>query len=126
MTGERRLNGNFRGFFIADFTNHHDIRILAEKRAQSHWESVTLLFIHLSLQDAFETVFDWVFNGYNFCTRLVEKRKQRIKSCRFSRSGGAGVEDYPIGLFYFFQKPVQILLADAELKDVSLLVALAE
>ena len=37
MPGERGLRGKPGGFAVANFADHHDVRILAQQTSQWHW-----------------------------------------------------------------------------------------
>ncbi len=61
--GERRLHGDLRRFLVANFADEHDIRIVAQNRAQPARESQPGLFRNLDLVDPLELIFDRVLDG---------------------------------------------------------------
>ena len=72
MTGECGLNGYFGGFEFAYFTNHDDVRVLAENGGKTFGEGVVFGFVDLGLVDTFKSVFDWIFKGDDFGFWIIE------------------------------------------------------
>ena len=62
VAGQRRLNRNLRGFFVANFSDHDLVRIVAQDRAQAARERQTFLFVHGDLGDAVQLIFDRVLD----------------------------------------------------------------
>ena len=58
VTGERGLDRDARGLDVADLTDHHDVRVLAQQVAQPLRERQALLLVDLDLADALELVLD--------------------------------------------------------------------
>ena len=69
MAGQSRLDGDFRGFQIADFSNHDNVRVLADDRAQALGESV--IFTGLGLVNSGQLIFNRVLNGYNLGLLII-------------------------------------------------------
>ncbi|MNV98953.1 hypothetical protein D3C71_1942650 [compost metagenome] len=63
MAGECRLNGNLGGLAIPHFPNHDDVGVLPQNGTQCIRKRQVNLRVNLNLIDAFELVFDWIFNG---------------------------------------------------------------
>jgi len=53
MAGQRRADGNFRGFQVADFADHDHVRILAQNVTQTHREGQPDIRPHRDLVDSF-------------------------------------------------------------------------
>ena len=66
MAGERGADGDFGGFKIANFADHHDIRILPQNRAQASGKSEVTSGPNGNLRDAGQLVFNRVLNGEDF------------------------------------------------------------
>jgi len=56
--GERRADGDFRRLGIANFPDHHDVRVLPQNMTQPHRERQPDVRAHRDLVDALEFVFD--------------------------------------------------------------------
>src|SRR5665213_132473 len=63
---QRRLNGDLRGFIVADFSHHDLVRIVTQDGAQPSGKGQSLFFVDRNLRDPSDLIFHWVFNGYNF------------------------------------------------------------
>ena len=97
VTGERRLNGNLRGFQVAHFTDHDDVRVLAQEGAQRFAEGHADRFIDGHLHDAFDVIFDRVFGGEQFGIDGVDPAQAGIKRGRFAAAGRAGDDENAVG-----------------------------
>ena len=62
MAGQRRLDGDARGFEVADFADHDDVGVLAQDRAQRHRKVETDLRLDLDLVDPGELVLDRILD----------------------------------------------------------------
>ncbi len=49
MAGERSVHGGLGRFFVADFANQDDVRVLTENGAKAGGKGVALLRFHLGL-----------------------------------------------------------------------------
>ena len=58
VAGERGLHGDLRGFEVADFADHHHVRVLAQDGAQAAREGHFDLGVDLGLADAVDVVLD--------------------------------------------------------------------
>ena len=79
------LEGNVRCFEIADFTDHDDVRILAEESPQRRRKRQSRLFVDIDLVDAGQVDFGRIFCRGNVHPRLV----QQVQAC-VKRHGLAG------------------------------------
>ena len=71
MPGKGRLHGDIGRLLVADFTDHHDVWVLAKERAERGGESVSVLLADLGLQNTLELVLDRVLDGDDFYLRIV-------------------------------------------------------
>ena len=58
------MDGNFGGLFVANFTDHYNIRVLPQNGTQPGGESYSRQRINLGLINIFYIVFYRVFYGY--------------------------------------------------------------
>src|SRR4029077_7432444 len=65
VSGERGLNGDLRGFLVADFADHDFIRVVAQDGAQSPREGQPLFLVDRNLGDSAQLVLDGIFDGNN-------------------------------------------------------------
>jgi len=63
VAGERRLDGDLRGFLVADFADHDLVRVVAQNGAQTAREGESLFLVHGNLGDAAELILDGIFDG---------------------------------------------------------------
>ena len=72
MPGERRVDRYPGGLFVADFSDHDDVRVLAQGAPQAFGEGVAFLSLSLGLDDTFDMVFNRVFDGDDLDFRGVD------------------------------------------------------
>ena len=72
MAGQRGLDRDLRRLEIAHFADHDDVGVLAQDGAQHMREGQADLRLHLDLVDAFELVFDRIFDGEELALGRVE------------------------------------------------------
>jgi len=71
VTGEGGLQRDLGGFAVADFADHHDVRRLAQHRAQGRSKRETHGRPHRDLVDAAQLTLDGVLNGEDLAVSLV-------------------------------------------------------
>ena len=84
MAGERSLDGDLGRLEIADFTDHHDIRILSEKSAQGPGERQARRQVDRYLHDAIKFVFDRVLDRDEFCVDGIQDLQAAIEGGGFA------------------------------------------
>jgi hypothetical protein len=72
MAGKRRLHRNIGGFTVPDFADHDDVRILPQNRAQASGKGHTYFRIHLRLANAFNGIFDRIFNRQYVAGTIIQ------------------------------------------------------
>ena len=97
MSGQGHLNGDLGCFHVAYLANHHHIGVVAQHRAQTAGEGKPHGRVDLDLRDAFELIFDRVFDGDDLSFTRVDLRKAGIEGRRFAASRRAGEKDDPVG-----------------------------
>ena len=85
MSGERCLNRDLGCLPVADFADEEHVRILAHDRAKRGGEGETGAFAHLHLHDTRQSVLDWVLDGDDVHSTLLQPTQGRVKRRRFSR-----------------------------------------
>ena len=90
MAGQGRLDGDAAGFQVAHFADHDHVRILADDRAQGMGEVEPDLRFGLDLVDAFDLVFDRIFNRDDLDVRRVDFRQRGVQRGGLTRTGRAG------------------------------------
>ena len=63
VSGKRGVDGDLRGFGVADFAHHDLVGIVTQNRTQAAGKGQALLFVDRNLRNADDLVFDRVFNG---------------------------------------------------------------
>jgi hypothetical protein len=71
VAGLGGADGYFGGFGIADFADEDDIGVMTEDGAEAAGEGEADIVAGLDLRDAFELVFDGVFDGDDFALSVV-------------------------------------------------------
>ena len=62
VTGQRRLDGNLRGFRVANLAHHDLVRVVAKDRPQTARKGQSLLLVDRDLRDAAQLIFDRVLD----------------------------------------------------------------
>src|SRR5262245_15295668 len=88
-----RTDGDFCCVMIPDFTDEHDVRVVAQHRTQTGGECQTDLFTHLDLNSTFELVLDGIFKGDDLTIFGVGLSQSSIKGSGFAAAGGTGEKD---------------------------------
>ncbi|MNW16980.1 hypothetical protein D3C71_2160150 [compost metagenome] len=63
MSGLGCLNRNLSGFSVTDFSDHDDIRVLAQQRAQDAVKIQACPGMNLSLIDPCQRDLDWILDA---------------------------------------------------------------
>ena len=92
VTGETGVDRDAGGLEIANFTDHDDVRRLAQDGAQRRRESHADLGIHLHLIDPVHLIFDRVFDGDDLAVRFVDVIEAGVERGRLAGAGRAGDE----------------------------------
>ena len=87
MPREARLNGNVRSFIIANFTDHHHIRILAEDCPETSGKCHICFGIDLGLTDPLNVILDRIFHCQDVPGPVIQLIKAGIQGCGFTGSG---------------------------------------
>ncbi len=90
VTGERGLNGDLRGFEIADFADHHHVGVLPQDGAQSSGKGEVDAGVDLRLADAGQVVLDRVFHRHDAGGAGIESAQRRVQRGGLAAAGRAG------------------------------------
>jgi hypothetical protein len=90
MARERGLHRDLRRLKIAHFADHDDVGVLAQDRAQHMREGQADLRFHLDLVDAFELIFDRIFDGEELALGQIEPVETGIERRRLAAAGRTG------------------------------------
>src|SRR5438046_8156423 len=97
MAGLRGTDGDFGGLEVANFSNEHNVWIVAKHRAQAGREGETDLFANWNLHCAFKLIFDGIFKSNNFSAIVVGLSERRIKSRGFAAVRWPGEQHHALG-----------------------------
>src|SRR5688572_15136245 len=89
VTSQRGFDGDLSRFRIANFTDHHNVRVLTEDRPESACESKSDFLLHRHLVDAGNLEFDGILDGNDVELRIIELIERRVECCCLSRTGRA-------------------------------------
>src|SRR3989344_9485269 len=93
---ESRLHGYLGSIRVTNFSDHHYVRVLAERRAESFRESVTLLQIYLRLSYAGQMVFNRVFDGDDIYFGGINFSQESVESRRLSRTSRSSNQNHAV------------------------------
>ena len=87
-------------FQVPDLTDHHDVRILAQERAQGGGEGHPDIRSDQHLVDARQIVFDRILGRHDVDLVRVDPAQGAVQGRRLTGTGGTRDEDHAIGLRY--------------------------
>src|SRR6185369_2651426 len=125
-SGRSCLDGYLSGFVIPDFTDHENVWILTQERAESGGKRVSFRFIHLRLEKSRDLVFDRIFDGDDLYFRFVDAGKNTIESRGLSGTGRPGIQDDPVRFFNSREDLSKILFSDMKRFQIQFRVGLIE
>ena len=102
MTRECRTDGDVRRLRIADFTDHHDIGVLAKNGAEAAGESEIAGGTDGDLRDASQLIFDGILNRQNLEFRGVNALQHGIERGGLATAGWAGGKEEAVRFFNEF------------------------
>src|SRR6478672_5821898 len=117
VTGQRRFHRNIGGLVVANFTHHHDVRVLPQNRTQGRRKIQSDVVAHRNLIDSVELVLDRVFHRHDVVLRVVQLLENGVERGRFTRTGWAGDQNHPVRRVDRFPEFHQRLLIQSHLVD---------
>ena len=118
VAGKCRLDGDFRGFKVANFAHQDNVGVLAQEGAQGRRKIQADLLLHLHLVHASQLEFNRVFGGHDVGIGLVQPRDGRVERVGFARSGRPGDQHHAVGLQNGLLELDQRLLLETELGHI--------
>src|SRR5208282_5825543 len=97
VAGEGGVDGDLRGFLVADFADHDFVGVVTQDRTQPAGKREAFLFVYRNLGDAADLIFDGVFDGDDFIFVVLDFVDGGVERRRFAGAGGAGDEDHAVG-----------------------------
>src|SRR5713101_1087400 len=98
VAGESGLNGDLRGFLVADFADHDLVRIVAQDGTQAASESQALLLVDGNLCNATNLVFDRILDGNDLVFVGFDLVNRGVQGGSFAGAGRASHQDHAVGL----------------------------
>src|SRR5579871_100701 len=98
VAGEGGLNGDLRGFLVADFADHDFVGVVAQDGAQSAGESQAFFLVDGTLRNAAKLIFDGVFNRDDFVFVGFDFVDGGVERSGFTGTGRTGDENHAIRL----------------------------
>ena len=126
MPRHRRTNRNVRGFDIANFTHHHDVRVLPQNMAQALGEGEIDLRFHIDLRNARQPIFHRFFNRDDPALNGINAAEKTIKRSGFSAAGWSGQQNDSVRLREEMTNDLRLLLAQIEPLKTEMLFGPAE
>ena len=114
MPRQRGLHGDLRRLLIADFTDEHDVGIVAENRAQAAGKRQAGFFRHLDLVHALELILDRIFDRDDLALGVVNFVERGIERRRLAGARRTGDEHDAVGELEHALQAGELALAHAE------------
>src|SRR5712692_7181927 len=96
VAGEGRLDGDLRGFLVANFADHDLVGVVTQDGAQASREGEALLLVHRNLRDTAELILHRIFDGDDFVFVGLDLVDGRIERGGLSGTCGTRNQDHAI------------------------------
>ena len=96
VSGEGRVDGDLGSFLIADFADHHLVRIVAQNGPQAAGEREALLLVDRDLGDALDLIFHRIFDGDDFVFVVLDLAERGVERCGLAGTGGPGDQHHAV------------------------------
>lgn len=126
MTGQRRLHRNLGGLTVANFPDHHHVRVLTQNGAQPAGKGHVHARVNLRLPHPFQLVLNRIFHGQNVAFVAVQRREYGVQRGTFTGTRRAGNEDDPVRAVDQPFQLLQLFINQPQLVDVGLEIAFIE
>src|SRR5215472_5415231 len=113
MSRQRRLDGDLRGFRIANLAHHDLVGIVTQNRAQSASEGESLLLIDRNLGHAPDLVFHGVFDGDDLIFVGLDLVYGGVQRGSLAAACGTGNQHHAVGFGDVAAKLAQIVFVKA-------------
>ena len=119
MTCQCGVNADTSRFNVTNLTDHDYIRVLTQNTAQSVGKGKARFIIDSYLIDAFNTIFDRIFNSNDVFIRIVDIGERRVQSCRFAAAGRTCDKYDAIGRVEQTAIQLHILRCESQIIDIN-------
>src|SRR5687767_8436889 len=93
MSRERCLDSDHGGLAVAHLTDHQDVGVGPQQRAQRRSERQACPWVDLHLTEALDAYLDRVLDGDDVSPGVVDLLERRVQRRRLPRTRRAGQED---------------------------------
>src|SRR5271170_6109542 len=97
VAGERGVDGDLRGFLVANFADHDFIGVVTQDGAQAAGKGEAFLFVDGNLGDAADLIFDGIFDGDDFVFVVFDFVDGGVERGGFAGAGGSSDQDHAVG-----------------------------
>jgi len=97
VPGLRGFDRDFRSLQVANFADHDDVRVLAQKRAQCRSKSQSDLGVDVDLVDTWEIDFGRIFGRRDIAVFGVQNIETRIQRYGLAATRGTSHQDHALG-----------------------------
>ena len=126
VTGHGRANRDICRFDVANFANHHDVRVLSQNVTQTFGERKIDLWFYVNLWHARDSILDRFFDGDDATLHRINATQEAIQRCRFSAAGRPGEQNDSVSMREQIANDLFLFLAQIEAIEVELLSTAAE
>ena len=109
VSGEGGINGDLRGFHVADFAHHDLVGVMTQNRTQSAGKRQPLLLVDRNLRDAAQLVFHRIFNRNDLVFVGLDLVHGCVQRCGFAAARRAGDQHHAVRLFDVAPELAQVL-----------------
>src|SRR5436190_9262621 len=114
VTGQSRLNGDLGSLFVANFTDHYLVGIVAQNRSQAAGEGQSFLLVHRYLGNAVQLVFNRIFNGDDLVFFVADFIQRRVQRRRLTGTGRSRHQNHAVRLSDVTAKLSQVIRIETD------------
>src|SRR6476646_4730223 len=112
VAGERRLDGDLRGFRIANFSHHDLVGIVAQNGAQPAGEGQPFFFIDRDLRDAADLVLDRIFDSDDLVFVGLDLVDGGVERGGLAAARRPGDQHHAVGLSNVAPEALEVVVAE--------------
>src|SRR5258708_2537598 len=114
VAGQRGLDGNLRGFRVADFADHDLVRVVTQNRAQAAGKGQAFFFIDGNLRDSANLVLERVLNGDDLVFVALDFVQRRIQRGGLAAARRSGDQHHAVGFSNVVTEAAQVLIVKTD------------
>ena len=114
VTCQGGLDGDLRGFLVADLSDHDLIRVVTKHRAKAAGKRQTLFFVDGNLHDSLQLVLDRVLDRDDLVFVVANLVQRAVERGRLTRTGRPGHQDHSIRLFDIDAEALNVFEVEAD------------